>query len=97
MEQNLISKFSLRSLNILKNLKCYENIYDLTVDQITEKEKMEYISSWNNMKDKIEEWFFNKYCDDKACYINVGEDEVLFFFEVSEIGLETMKTKNMVI
>ena len=86
MEQNLISKFSLRSLNILKNLKCYENIYDLTVDQITEKEKMEYISSWNNMKDKIEEWFFNKYCDDKACYINVGEDEVLFFFEVSEIG-----------
>ena len=86
MEQNLISKFSLRSLNILKNLKCYESIYDLTVDQITEKEKMEYISSWNNMKNKIEEWFSNECWEDKIYCINVGEGKTLFFFEVSEIG-----------
>lgn len=86
MEQNLISKFSLRSLNILKNLKCYESIYDLTVDQITEKEKMEYISSWNNMKNKIEEWFSNECWEDKIYCINVEEGKTLFFFEVSEIG-----------
>ena len=86
MEQNLISKFSLRSLNILKNLKCYESIYDLTVDQITEKEKMEYINSWNNMKNKIEEWFSNECWEDKIYCINVGEGKTLFFFEVSEIG-----------
>lgn len=72
-------KLSIENLRILAQLNCYDSKYDLMIDEIEYEEKQIYITDNENLKEKIEDWFFD-WIGDKTSEIKISDNKYLYFY-----------------
>lgn len=86
-------KLNLRELRILSRLFCYDNKLELTKKEIDEGEFDRYISDWDYLKQKIEDWFFD-YLDEKIDILKVTDKE-LYIFRNDYVELDNHEVKEL--
>lgn len=75
-------KLNIRELRILSRLFCYNNKFELTITEIEDDFDC-YISSWNNLRNKMEDWFFD-YLSEKIYTLKTDNEELYLFRRDSE-------------
>lgn len=76
-------KLTVRELRILSRLICYDDKFELTKEEMDDDEFDNYVSDWDNLKVRVENWFFN-YLDEKIYTFKSNDKELYFFRNDSE-------------
>lgn len=76
-------EFTLRELRILSRLTCYDDQFELTINEIDDDEKKEYIYNNENLKVTIAEWFCD-YLSGRIFKKEINGKYIYFFLESSE-------------
>lgn len=76
-------KLTVRELRILSSLVYYDDLFELTMNEIDSYEKNEYMSNNENLRITISEWFYN-YLSERIFKKEIGEKTIYFFLRSCE-------------